>query len=235
MKILVPALFAGYLLWRGCTTGAVAAALTAMALGYLAGSIPFGFLAGRLFSADIRTKGSGNIGTANALRVLGKAPGAAVLILDLLKGTLACWLAYRLPELLPGNEFASDPELPYRLTIFAGYAAILGHNYTCWLGFKGGKGIATSVGVFLYVAPSSLLVALITFLFLAAITRTVSVGSLGASAMLPYSVWCRASSPGILQEFALAIGLLAVYRHRTNIKRLWAGEESRIGQKEKPS
>ncbi len=183
--------------------------------GYLLGSIPFGYLLGRWKGVDLHQKGSGNIGAANAVRVLGKPAGFAVLILDALKGVLACWLA--------SSETGQ---------ITAGLAAVLGHNFPCWLRFQGGKGIATSAGVLLILTPISLAIAGGVFLILAAATRVVSVGSLGASVVLPFAVWLVEGWGELLAATAL-MGLLAVCRHRDNIRRLRAGTEPRFGKKEK--
>ena len=187
----------------------------AFLLGYLLGSIPFGYLLGRWKGVDLHQKGSGNIGAANAVRVLGKPAGFAVLILDALKGVLACSLA--------SSETGQ---------ITAGLAAVLGHNFPCWLRFQGGKGIATSAGVLLILTWESLAIAAGVFLILAAATRIVSVGSLGASVVLPFAVWLVEGWGKLLAATAL-MGLLAVCRHRDNIRRLRAGTEPRLGKKEK--
>ena len=187
----------------------------AFAAGYLLGSIPFGYLLGRWRGVDLHQEGSGNIGAANAVRVLGKPAGFAVLILDAFKGMLACWLA--------SSEISQ---------ITAGLAAVLGHNFPCWLRFQGGKGIATSAGVLLILTPGSLAIAAGVFLILAAATRVVSVGSLGASIVLPFAVGFVEGWGELLAATAL-MGLLAVYQHRENIKRLRAGTEPRLGKKKK--
>ena len=189
----------------------------AFLLGYLVGSIPFGYLLGRWKGVDLHQKGSGNIGAANAVRVLGKPAGFAVLILDALKGVFACWLWLASSEMLQ---------------ITAGLAAVLGHNFPCWLRFQGGKGIATSAGVLLILTPESLAIAAGVFLILTAATRIVSVGSLGASVVLPFAVWMVEDWGKLLAATAL-MGLLAVYQHRDNIRRLRAGTEPRLGKKEK--
>ena len=183
--------------------------------GYLLGSIPFGYLLGRWKGVDLHQKGSGNIGAANAVRVLGKPAGFAVLILDAFKGMLACWLA--------SSEISQ---------IAAGLAAVLGHNFPCWLRFQGGKGIATSAGVLLILTPKSLAIAVGVFLILTAATRIVSVGSLGASVVLPFAVWIVEGWGELLAVTAL-MGLLAVYQHRDNIRRLRTGTEPRLGEKKK--
>ena len=194
--------------------------------GYLLGSIPAGYLVARAKGIDIRTVGSGNIGATNAFRVLGKAAGAGVLIFDALKGYAACtWVSVALLRALkfPEADFATP-------CVVAGIAAVLGHNYTCWLGFKGGKGIATSGGVYLALAPLAVAIALGAWLVLFAATRFVSVGSIAAAIALPTAVWFTKDSVA-LGVATTAVGLLAIFKHKANIQRLLAGTESRIGRK----
>lgn len=200
--------------------------LVAVVLGYLLGSIPFGYLMGRWKGVDLRREGSGNIGATNALRILGKPAGSAVLGLDALKGASACWLTPSVAGLL-GVAHGVSAET---ISIVAGFAAVLGHNYTCWLRFKGGKGIATSAGVLLALTPGGLAISLSTFLLLLALTRTVSIGSIGAAAVLPIGTWLTGGR-GLLLGITLTMGLLAIYKHRSNIQRLMAGTEPKIGQK----
>ncbi len=204
----------------------------AIASGYLLGSVPFGYLLGRLKGINLRREGSGNIGAANALRVLGRPVGIVVLALDVSKGVLACWLASSviLPMLPP--EGVEPNAAARRLSIAAGFAAVLGHNYPCWLRLRGGKGIATSAGVLLLLVPWGLLIAVGAFLLLTAGTRIVSVGSLGAAAVLPFGVWL-AGGRGELLAMSALMGLLAIYQHRANIQRLLAGTEPRLGQNKK--
>ncbi len=221
LKVLAPALALAFLLWKSATLfDQPSPPLLAILLGYFLGSLPFGYLAGRLSGTDLRRQGSGNIGTANAARVLGRKIGAAVLLLDLLKGFAACWLA---SWILPGEEEAR------RLAILAGIASVLGHDYTCWLGFRGGKGIATSAGAFLWLSPLCLPIPLAAFVLLVALTRIVSVGSMGAALALPLGTWI-AEGQGLLLEAALLIGLLAVYQHRDNLRRLRKGTEAVLGR-----
>ena len=196
--------------------------IVAVIFGYLLGSIPFGFLMGKWKGVDLRKAGSGNIGATNALRILGKPAGSAVLALDALKGALACWLS---SGVVDGVGGAATPLIP----IIAGFAAVLGHNYTCWLRFKGGKGIATSAGVLLALTPGGLGISLGTFLILLAFTRTVSIGSIGAAAVLPVGTWL-CGGRGALLVITATMGLLAIYKHRANIQRLIAGTEPRIGE-----
>ena len=200
--------------------------LTALA-AYLLGSIPTGFLVAKAKGIDIRSVGSGNIGATNAMRVLGKPAGIFVLLMDALKGYAACsWLV-----VLMLKFFTIAPEQVGTLQIMAGIAAVLGHNYTCWLKFKGGKGIATSAGVYLALAPWALLIALMVFILAVLLTRYVSVGSIAAGVALPTAVWIMTPHNMLLGIVTTALGALAIYKHRANIRRLMAGTENRLGKK----
>jgi len=200
----------------------IAAALVA----YLLGSIPTGFLVARARGVDIRTVGSGNIGATNAFRVLGKGLGIFVLLMDALKGWVAVQIgAYLVNQLLPGASLDN-------LRITAGIAAILGHNFTCWLHFKGGKGIATSAGVLIALVPWALLIILSVFIILFLLTRYVSVGSIAASFTLPFATWFTTRDTG-LTVVTGAMGALAILKHRKNIQRLLNGTENRIEFKKK--
>jgi glycerol-3-phosphate acyltransferase PlsY len=197
---------------------------------YLLGSIPTGFLVARARGIDIRTVGSGNMGASNVFRTLGKTAGVVVLVVDGLKGYAACaWLCNGLLTLLGVSTV--DSEL-YR--ILAGIAAVLGHNFTCWLKFKGGKGIATSAGVYLALAPWPLLIALAVFILALLATRYVSIGSISAAVALPAAVWILPPHNLLLSIVTTALGLLAILKHRGNIKRLLSGTEQRFGQKSSP-
>lgn len=196
------------------------------ALGaYLLGSVPFGYLAARLKGVDLRTVGSGNIGATNAMRVLGKPAGIAVFLLDALKG----WAAVTQVPLLAA-ALLDAPAPGTGLRILAGFGAVLGHNYTCWLRFKGGKGIATSAGVLYGLMPVTGLVVTGAFFLMLAATRYVSAGSLAAAAALPVSAWFFEADRRLF-VLAFVLGALAAYRHRGNIRRLLAGNEPRLGQK----
>lgn len=194
---------------------------------YLMGSIPFGFLVAKARGVDIRSAGSGNIGATNAMRVLGKPAGIAVLLLDAAKGYAAVtFLPLLLIKVLP----PSSPG-PVMLPLLAGICAVLGHNYTCWLKFKGGKGIATTAGVYLALAPLELLIAIVVFLLAVAVTRYVSVGSIAAAIALPAAVWIMLPGDPCLGLVTTALGVLAIYKHKNNIQRLRAGTENRLGSK----
>jgi glycerol-3-phosphate acyltransferase PlsY len=195
---------------------------------YLLGSIPTGFLVAQAKGIDIRTVGSGNIGATNAFRVLGKTAGTAVLITDGLKGYAACaWLCDPLLRLL--QVPVADAET-YR--VIAGIAAVLGHNYTCWLWFKGGKGIATTAGVYFALEPWSVVIAIVAWIIVLLGTRYVSVASLAAAVALPTAVALR--QPNLtLTGITVVIGALAIFKHKANIQRLLAGTENRVQFKKK--
>ena len=193
---------------------------------YLLGSIPAGYLVARAKGIDIRAVGSGNIGATNVFRTLGKPLGILVLVVDGLKGFAACsWLADFVVR-----PFAVAPDKIECLKIVAGICAVLGHNYTCWLKFKGGKGIATSAGVFFALAPLAAGIALVTWIVTAVLTRYVSIASIAAAVALPTAVWLTKDSL-LLGIVTTALGLLAIFKHRDNVQRLLNGTERRFGQK----
>jgi len=191
---------------------------------YLLGSVPNGYLAGRLKGVDIRALGSGNIGATNVFRNLGTTVGILVLLLDAAKGyaasRYAVHLAFRLTE-----SSLSDPVLGMML---GGFAAILGHNYPLWLRFKGGKGIATSAGVLAALMPGALGCAVAGFVVALALSRFVSLGSIVAAIVLPFAAVATGSDRR-LALLAASMSALALYRHRSNIRRILAGTEPRLG------
>lgn len=204
---------------------------------YLLGSIPFGFLVAKAKGIDIRSVGSGNIGATNAMRVLGKPTGIFVLLMDALKGYAACTFV---PALIYNFLFArgwedvlqNQPiEIQMRLKVLAGVCAVLGHNYTCWLKFKGGKGIATTAGIYIALAPWPLLIALVVFILAVALTRYISVGSISGAIVLPAAVWIMPPHNLLLGIVSTALGALAIYKHKSNIQRLMAGTENKLGKK----
>jgi glycerol-3-phosphate acyltransferase PlsY len=199
-----------------------------IALGsYLLGSIPFGYIAGRLCGVDIRTKGSGNIGATNALRVLGKKWGYAVFALDFLKG----WLPVKL-ALGWGIALMVHPaSVPGAL---AGLFVLLGHSFPVWLGFKGGKGIASSAGVIVALFPAAFLICLGVWIFVFTTSRYVSVASIAGSVALPLAVlflYLTHRADWLALTVSVVMCLLAVWRHRSNIARLRAGTEPRFEKK----
>ncbi|MGO8700576.1 MAG: glycerol-3-phosphate 1-O-acyltransferase PlsY [Limisphaerales bacterium] len=192
-------------------------------VSYFLGSIPAGYLAGKARGIDVRCQGSGNIGATNVFRVLGRSAGIAVLAADAFKGFAAArWapdLALHLfPAAGPGQE---------GLKLAAGAASILGHNFPCWLQFKGGKGIATSGGVVLAWAPEACLTALALWIVIFVLTRYVSLASIAAALILPFAVWYWNKS-GTMTAVMAALSLLAIYKHRENLRRLLNGTENRF-------
>jgi glycerol-3-phosphate acyltransferase PlsY len=207
------------------------ASLTAVA-AYLLGSMPTGFLVAKARGIDIRTVGSGNIGATNVFRAVGKPAGIFVLLMDALKG----WLAVAVLAKMICGSVCPETSLQTQeyLRILAGISAILGHNYTCWLHFKGGKGIATSAGVLVALVLKPFLIILAVWIVVFALSRYVSLGSIAAAITLPFATWLTGQS---LTMIGVTSGMsaLAIYKHKANIKRLLQGTESRIGNKSKPS
>ncbi|WP_374528705.1 glycerol-3-phosphate 1-O-acyltransferase PlsY [Novosphingobium sp.] len=189
----------------------------ALALGYLLGSVPFGLILTQRFGAgDLRTIGSGNIGATNVLRTGRKELAAATLLLDLLKGLAAVWLAQRWwPAAAP----------------VAALGAVLGHCFPVWLGFKGGKGVATTMGVVLGLAWQLGLVYAATWLVMLAITRISSLSGMTAVIAVPVAAWLL-GRPDLVAALG-AIAALVVVLHRANIGRLLSGTEPRVGSKGK--
>lgn len=193
----------------------------AVLIGYFLGSIPTGFLVARQRGVDIRAKGSGNIGATNVFRILGWKAGTFVLLMDALKGWLGCRSALLLLGAYPAD--------PIWLLIAGGFASVLGHNYTPWLRFKGGKGIATSAGVLIAMTPWGFLGALLSFLIFTGISRYVSLGSIMAGVALPLVVWLKGEPRPIL-AICVLMGAMAVFKHRSNIVRIMGGIEPKIGK-----
>jgi acyl phosphate:glycerol-3-phosphate acyltransferase len=186
-----------------------------LAIAYLLGDIPFGYLLVKLTTGrDVRASGSGNIGATNVLRTTGRAAGGATLLLDMGKGYLAVWLE----GLLTGGniEWMSAAAL----------AVMIGHSYPVFLRFRGGKAVAAFVGAYLCLTPLPLAAALVVFLAMAAWTRHISLGSIVAAATFPLAVWLIEHPPVVVVWAAVLSGGLIVYRHRENLARLHAGTES---------
>ena len=190
---------------------------------YLLGSIPFGFVLVRLFrKEDIRSTGSGNIGATNVIRSGAKGLGALTFLLDACKGYFAVWLA---------GHFAGS--LPYgNAAAVAALFAVLGHIYTVWLGFKGGKGVATAFGVFLAIAPWSALASLAVFAAALALARYVSLASiLGAAAFPVFALLLRHRAYGMWLTVAIfLVPAMVIAKHHQNIARLLKGTEYRFGK-----
>lgn len=205
----------------------------AIVLGaYVLGSLPFGYWAGWLKGIDIRQHGSGNIGATNVIRVMGKGIGIPVFILDVIKGWVAPFIAARWMTEANASETAVSA-----VTILSGIASILGHNFTFWLGFKGGKGVATSTGALLGIAPISVGVGLVVWLVVFFTTRYVSLASMGAAVAVPVTMAVTMVADQrwnfVMLGFGVTIAALVVLRHRPNIQRLLAGTENRAGSKKK--
>jgi len=185
---------------------------------YFIGAIPTGVVLARAFSGkDIRQEGSGNIGATNVTRVLGKKLGALTLVGDLLKGFLPVWV---------GSYLVSS----LNVVCLMGCAAFLGHLFPVYLKFKGGKGVATALGVFLYLSPIVILVEIIVFVFVVGIWRYVSLGSLIAAASMPLLL-VIIGSPKPVVLLSMAFALLIFIKHKANIQRLLNGTENKFGTK----
>jgi len=222
-------------------------------LAFLLGSIPFGLLIARARGIDIRQHGSGNIGATNVLRVVGKKYGITCLFLDLLKGLIPTILAISLirfdgmrnPMMLQTLEplSAEFPMVTAQIfQVLTGLCAILGHNYSPWVGFKGGKGIATSAGVMIAMMPAAIVILLIIWLLVFFISKYVSLASVIAALSLPILTFYGSWYHGKIQDgtwnkalfiFSIVIAVLATWKHRSNLKRLLEGTEHRFERKKK--
>ncbi|MEA3145685.1 MAG: acyl phosphate:glycerol-3-phosphate acyltransferase [Verrucomicrobiota bacterium] len=197
-------------------------------LSYFIGSIPSGYLVARSQGVDIRQHGSRNIGATNVLRVMGKKWGYLVFLCDSSKGFLAVKLGF----LIAAHSLQS----PVLGEVIAAIACILGHNYTLWLGFKGGKGIATSGGVILALFPIAVICCIaIVWVVVFYSSKYVSLASIAAAVALPFSVFLFVPKTGtefwVVFGFSLLVCVLAVWRHQSNIVRLMNGTETRFGKK----
>jgi glycerol-3-phosphate acyltransferase PlsY len=220
--------------------------LIIVTVSYVLGSIPFGYLLVRIFRGlDVRTTGSGNIGATNVARTGSKGLAIATLLLDALKGwaavMFAFWMADRYRFSTPGQVRTTiydsgsqqiSSQTVFLLAALAAFVAILGHVFTVWLRFRGGKGVATAAGAFLALAPRAMLVVFVLFVLIVAVTRYVSLGSMAAAAAFPLCVWWlipgARNAPVLLLVSALS--LLIIVRHKDNIRRLIAGTENRLGR-----
>lgn len=195
-------------------------------LAYLIGAIPFGLLLAKTKGVDIRTVGSGNIGATNVLRTFGKPLGITCFVLDVLKGYLPAKVFPVLINLLCPNAVGPG------IGILFGACAILGHNFPVYLKFKGGKGVATSAGVLLGIAPLAVLIGLLTWVAVFKISGYVSLGSIIAAAVVAVVGWVGVYELPVAIALTL-LGALTIWRHRENIKRLVAGTEDRFHHKSK--
>ena len=189
--------------------------VVAVVFGYLLGSIPFALLLTRPHGIALRTVGSGNPGAANVLRAAGVGPAVAVMLLDAAKGAVAVMAA----RLVSGDA---------ALVTSAGMAAIVGHIYPVWCGFRGGKGVAVSAGVFALLAPLATAIAVLVFAGTIAATRFISAGSIAGALALPVAA-AAGHAPNPVEAGALLAAALVIVRHRDNVSRLMAGTERRIG------
>jgi glycerol-3-phosphate acyltransferase PlsY len=192
-------------------------AIAVVAFGYLVGSIPFAFLLARRRGVDLRHAGSGNVGAANVLRTSGVPNAVFTLCLDAAKGAVAVLVAQRI---------SVEPATP----VASGLASIIGHIYPVWLGFRGGKGVATAGGVFLVLTPLAVAIAAAMFVLAILVTRYISVGSVAAAVTL------AVTTAAIDVPVAVAVGttiaaVIIIHRHRGNFARLVAGTERRVGQR----
>lgn len=222
--------------------------LTASLLGYLLGSVPFGMILTRVAGyGDIRSIGSGNIGATNVLRTGNKKLAALTLLLDGAKGAGAVVIVRALFPYLPDCRWTScaanapsccavpgSSDFVLLLPLIAAFCALLGHMFPFWLKFKGGKGVATALGVLLALSPPTGVAAMATWGITAAFTRISSLSALVAVSLSPFFAWVLDSDPA-LPLFCLFSALLVIFRHRANIARLLTGQEPRIGEKKKAS
>lgn len=186
-------------------------------LCYLIGSIPFSYLFGRIFGkVDVRSKGSGNVGATNVLRTIGVKVALAALAGDLLKGFFAAWLGFQMGGTM--------------MLVLCPFAAVLGHCYSVFLNFRGGKGVATAAGAILFLMPEILLILLLLLILIVVLSRYVSLASITAASLFPILViFFDRSFSNVLVSILIAI--LVIYKHKENIVRLRNGTEAKINEK----
>ncbi len=184
-------------------------------IAYLLGAVPFGFLLVKMLKGgDVRSSGSGNIGATNVLRTSGRGLGVATLLLDIAKGFIAVWIAAKL---------TGDSTL---WTSLAALAVMAGHAFPVFLGFQGGKAVASFIGAFLYLTPLPLLAVLLLFVAVVAATKYISAGSILAAAAFPFGVWIILHPDWEIVVASFVAGAFVVYRHKENLDRLRAGTEN---------
>ncbi len=194
-------------------------------MGYLIGSVPSGYLVARFLKGiDIRDYGSGNIGFANTLRVLGLLPGLAVLVADIAKGGVSVWTGT-----LCASSIGISPQIAGGML---GLSSIIGHNWSVFLKFRGGKGVATTGGVFLVLTPFPFMFSALTTALVIGLTRYVSLGSIIGGGSLPLFIWLWVNNKG---QFYLYLSIVAasliVFTHRSNLGRLLRGKERKLGKR----
>ena len=189
--------------------------ILALVVAYLVGGIPFGYLLVRMKTGqDVRSMGSGNIGATNVLRTSGRLIAVVTLLLDIGKGLFAVWLAAKLSDHSP------------LWTSLAALAVMVGHAYPVFLKFHGGKAVASFIGAFIYLTPIPLAVVRVLFALVVTATRHISLGSIVAAGCLPLVVWLVEHPPSPVWISALVAGAFIIYRHRSNIARIRAGNEN---------
>lgn len=200
--------------------------LVAIVFAYICGSIPWGYIIGKVNGIDIRTVGSKNIGATNVTRCVGKKAGKLCFALDFLKGLLPVLLAQYLAKRgLTGGEIT---------TLIVVFATIIGHIFPVFLNFKGGKGVSTAAGAIMALAPYALITALAVWVVVFLVSRYVSLASITAAAVLPVVQWIFVLTQGknwLVATILTIIAALAIFRHRSNIQRLLDGTENRFGKK----
>ncbi len=196
-------------------------------ISYLLGSIPAGYLAGRIAGVDVRKAGSGNIGATNVLRVLGKRYGYPVFAIDFLKGTAAVMMS-----ILIAKHIALWPTLEELVGVVAGVSCVLGHAFPIWLKFKGGKGVATSLGVIFGLMPIAAIVVILVWAITFELSRYVSIASMVAALALPITVALisrlKQTDHPVVFYFSICLTVVIIFRHRSNLSRLMRGTEPRF-------
>ena len=204
--------------------------VTIASVSYLLGSIPAGYLAGRMAGIDIRNVGSGNIGATNVTRMLGRRYGYTVFMVDFLKGLLAVGISIFLAKYAELRSTSAE-----LLGIVAAVFCVIGHAFPVWLGFKGGKGVATSAGVIFGLMPLAALIGAVVWIFMFETTRYVSVASITAAIALPVAVlvitYARQTSGWMPFYLCLCLAAVVIFRHRSNFSRLMRGTEPRFKRK----
>ena len=199
-------------------------------VSYLLGSIPAGYLAGRIAGIDIRHAGSGNIGATNVTRVLGKRYGYPVFIVDFLKGLMAVSLSILIEK--RAQPISAPTEL---FGIVAAISSVIGHAFPVWLSFKGGKGVATSMGALFGLMPFMALIGIAVWVITFEVTRYVSVASMTAALAVPISILIlmplKQTGGAVLLYFSICLAALVIFRHRSNLSRLVRGTEPRFKRK----
>lgn len=193
---------------------------------YLCGSIPTAYIAVYAVKrVDIRQYGSGNVGASNAMRLIGKAWGVGILLFDAIKGLV--------PVLLVLHVFFNGDSQVQRYALIAALAALVGHVFPVWLAFRGGKGVATGLGVMTALMPLAVAIALPVFILVVAISRYISLGSIVAAALLPGLFFINHQLPADSELFVFVCiaCIFVIYKHKSNIRRIFAGEENRLGEK----